>query len=179
MKNLAVLSTALFTLCATSIAQADEWTGFYVGLHAGLADGEVSALGASVSDDTFAYGLQAGYNYHSPSNWVFGGELSYGTAEYSAFGVTGDIDTTRVKFKAGYAYALGTTLVYGTIGYADLDDGDDNATGITYGIGVGYKATDNIALTAELLRDDTDFNVGGVSVDVEQTSLLLGAAYQF
>ena len=179
MKSLPVLATALFTVVTPSIALADAWTGFYAGIHAGYADGEVSALGLSASDDSFAYGLQFGYNHQTASNWVFGGELSYGTAEFSAAGVSGDIDTLRVKFKAGYAFAQGTTLAYGIIGYADLDDGQDNATGITYGIGVGYKVTDNIVLTGELLRDDTDFNVGGINVDVEQTSLLIGLSYQF
>ena len=70
-------------------------------------------------------------------------------------------------------------MVYGILGYADLDDGDDNATGITFGVGLGYKATDNIILTGELLRDETDFNFAGVNVDVDQTSILIGASYQF
>lgn len=177
MKNLSVLATALFTLGAPSIALADDWTGFYAGLHGGYADGEISALGLSFSDDTFAYGLQAGYNYQTPSNWVFGGELSYGTAEYTILGIKGDLDTLRVKLKAGYAAE--TTMVYGILGYADLDDGDDNATGITFGVGLGYKATDNIILTGELLRDETDYNFEGVNVDVDQTSILIGASYQF
>ena len=177
MKNLSVLATALFTLGAPSIALADDWTGFYAGLHGGYADGEISVLGLSFSDDTFAYGLQAGYNYQTPSNWVFGGELSYGTAEYSASGVSDDADTLRVKFKAGYA--VETTMVYGVIGYAEIDGGGEDSDGMTFGVGLGYKATDNIILTGELLRDETDFNFAGVNVDVDQTSILIGASYQF
>lgn len=156
---------------------ADDWTGFYAGLHGGYADGEISVLGLSVSDEAAAYGFQLGYNYQTAGNWVFGGELSYGTAEYSVQGVSDNFDTIRAKFKTGYA--MGATMVYGVIGYADIDDGDDNATGITYGVGVGYKATDNIILTGELLRDETDTDIGGSDVDVEQTSFLIGASYQF
>ena len=177
MRKLSVLASALFAFGTPTIVLADDWTGFYAGVHGGYSDGEVSALGVSFSDEAFAYGFQVGYNYQTTNNWVFGGELSYGTAEYSLAGFSEDFDTIRAKFKAGYA--MGTTMAYGIIGYANIDDGDDNADGITFGLGLGYKATDNTILTFELLRDDTDVNIGGFDVDVEQTSLLIGASYKF
>lgn len=174
MNNITKLALATMILGSPTLASAGEgWTGFYLGAHVAATDGEISAGGLSISDSATAYGLQIGYDHSLPNNLVIGGELSYSTAEYSYAGLTGDLDTTRLKFKGGYD--LGSTMVYGILGYASIDDGAYSEGGTTFGIGVNYKASNNIILGAELLRDSFDI----VGVDVEVDSISLGVSYQF
>lgn len=175
MKSIAkiVLATTILGLPTLAIA-GEGWTGFYLGAHVGPTDGEVTFGGSTESDSATGYGLQAGYNHSLSNNWVIGGELSYSTAEYSiGGGAPFDSDATRLKFKAGYD--LGTTLVYGILGYVNIDDGIDSEDGTTFGIGINYKATDTIILGAEILRDSADF----FGSDLDVTSLLFSVAYQF
>ena len=157
----------------TFAAAGDGWTGFYLGANVGYSDAKVSSGPVSFSDDDWSYGLQAGYNYALLNSWVLGGEVSYNTAQYTILDVTGDIDTTRLKFKAGYD--TGGVLVYGVLGYASLDDGEDREDGVTYGLGIGYKPIDRIIVTGEVLRDSGDFD----GIDFDQTVFNLGISYQF
>ena len=157
----------------TLVSAGEDWTGFYVGANLAYTDAKASAGGVSISDNAGAYGLHAGYNHTLANDWVIGGELSYGTTEYEFSGVSADLDTTRLKFKVGKD--IGAALLYGVLGYASFDDGFSNEKGTTYGIGVAYKATDNIVLSAELLRDS--FDASGTDVDV--TSIDFGLSYQF
>jgi len=167
------LITAIFGL--PTIASADgHWTGFYLGANIAYTNLEFSAGGLSANDSAPAYGLHAGYNYVMPSNLVIGGELSYGTANYTIDGGSGDLDTTRLKGKLGYD--LERALVYGILGYARLDDGNSvSESGITYGIGVNFMPSDSTIVSIELLRDS--FDISGVNVDA--TSLNLGLSYKF
>ena len=174
MKNISKIALLAVVACSpTLVIAGDGWTGFYIGGNVGYSDGEVSVGPVSFSDNSGTYGLQAGYNHDLGNNWVLGGELSYGTAEYTILGETGDVDTTRIKLKAGYD--LNPALVYGVLGYANLDDGDDSEDGVTYGVGVAFKATDNIIVSGELLRDNVDIE----GVDFDQTSFVLGVSYKF
>jgi opacity protein-like surface antigen len=167
---------ATTALIAPNIATADDdWTGVYAGIHFGAADGDLSNGSAKISDHSAVYGLQLGYNHSLASNWIVGGELSYSTAEFSAFGPSKDMGTTRLKLKAGYG--VGAAMFYGVLGYASIDLDSESESGATYGLGVGYKATENIILNAELLRDSFDIKSSGADVDV--TTLLLGVSYQF
>lgn len=170
------LNLALALLALPSIAMAsDEWDGFYAGIHVGVSDADLSRGPAAISDHSGVYGLQIGYNHSLTENWVIGGELSYGTEEYGGLGPSKDMDTARLKLKAGYDF--GQTMVYGVLGYANIELGTTTEQGTTYGIGLGYKATDNIILNAEILRDSFDIRSSGF--DVEKTSLALGVSYQF
>ena len=170
------LVTAIAMLGCPSLAIADDdWTGFYAGLHVAASDADLSSGAARVSEVTEAYGVQVGYNHALANNWVVGGELSYSTAEYGKLGPLKDMDTTRLKLKVGYAF--GATMAYGVLGYANIDSNAGSDGAATYGVGLGYKATDNIILNAEILRDSFDIKSAGVDADV--TSLVLGVSYQF
>ncbi|WIY27341.1 porin family protein [Parasedimentitalea psychrophila] len=175
MKSIATIVLATTILGLPTLAIAGEgWTGFYLGAHVGPTDAEVTFVGSTESDSSTAYGLQAGYNHSLSNNWVIGGELSYGTAKHSIGGdPPWDSDSIRLKFKTGYD--LGTTLVYGILGYVNIDDGLDSEDGTTFGIGINYKATDTIILGGEILRDSVNF----FGSDLDVTSLLFSVAYQF
>ncbi|WP_083347744.1 outer membrane protein [Ruegeria halocynthiae] len=179
MRNTSVMiSSVAAVMIAPGIATADDdWAGVYAGIHFGAADGDLSSGSAKLSDHSAVYGLQLGYNYSLANNWIVGSELSYSTAEFSAFGPSKDMDTTRLKLKAGYA--VGAAMYYGVLGYSHIDLDGKNESGATYGLGVGYKATGSIVLNAELLRDGFDFESSGTDVDVDVTTLLFGVSYQF
>ncbi len=174
--KIATLTAIAALLNAPTLALAgDDWNGIYAGVHFGASDADLTSGTAGFSDHSAVYGLQLGYNHSLADKWVIGAELSYGTAEYKGLGPSKDMDTTRLKLKAGYD--LGPTLVYGILGYANIDLGNTNESGATYGIGVGYKATDSIILSGELIRDS--FDIKSTGVDADSTSLALGISYQF
>ncbi len=162
---IAAISAALFT---SPILADETWTGFHLGVHVGTS--ELSA--GPLDDSGTMYGIQAGYN-HDFGQFVLGGEIDFSTAEYTILGATGDIDSIRVKLRGGYD--LGRAMVYGIIGAGSFDDGTTSETGSTLGLGVSYKATGNIIVSGEYLRDSID--VTGVDVDID--SLSLRAAYKF
>lgn len=174
MNKLNKLAVAAVILGLPTLASASEdWTGFYVGGHLGTNNLEISSGSSSVKDKSTVYGLQVGYNYSMPNDWVIGGELSYSTAEYSDSSGNFDVHTARLKFKPGYS--LGSSLVYGVLGYASVSDIFETLDGVTYGIGINYKATDNIILGAEVLHD----SVSKGDMDVDVNSLNFGVSYQF
>lgn len=170
------MSAAIALLATPSIAMADDqWGGFYAGINFGASDADLTSGTAAISDHSAVYGLQAGYYHSLAKGWVFGAELSYDTAEYEGLGPNKDMDTTRFKLKLGYD--LGRTLAYGVVGYADVDLGGASEGGATYGIGVGYKATENVILSAEILRDS--FDIKSSDMNLDKTSLTFGVSYQF
>ena len=160
----AAVITAILAFPTVTLAD-ESWTGFHVGTH--IAASKLSI--GPFDDSSAAYGIQAGYT-HDLGKFVIGAEIDYSTAEYTFVGVTtGNIDTTRFKLRGGYD--LGRAMVYGVVGVADFD-GD---SGSTLGLGISYKATDNIIISGEYLRDT--FEVSGVDLDVD--SLSVRASYKF
>lgn len=173
---MALVAVFLSTPTLASAQDDWSWTGLYVGAFGAYTDADVSAGPFSIGDTAGSYGLNAGYNYSVTDSFVLGAELSYSTAEYEVFGLSGDVDTTRVKFKAGYGAE--NAIIYGVLGYVDLDGVDDGVgseNGVTYGIGYSFKATKNIVVTGEILQDSAD--ISGVDVDINSVSL--GVSYQF
>ena len=171
-------------LASTTLAQAQtqpaegNWTGFYLGAQLGLSTGELSYGGSSIDDNATVYGFHAGYN-HDFGMWILGGELEHSIANYDTLGVDIDTDTTRLKARGGYD--MGRSLLYGVVSYGDLDfeipaiaySGSDNGFG--FGLGVDFKATENIIIGVEYLNES--FEIDGTDVDVN--SLSLRASFQF
>jgi outer membrane immunogenic protein len=171
-------------LASTTLAHAQtqpaegSWTGFNLGVQLGMSNGELSYSGLSQDDDTTVYGFHAGYN-HDFGMWILGGELEYSIAEYDALGVDVDTDTTRLKARGGYD--MGRSLLYGVLSYGDIDleskalGGSVSDKGFGFGLGVDFKATENIIIGVEYLKES--FEQFGVDADVN--SLSLRASYQF
>ncbi len=189
MKKFKVKSAVAALILLPGIACAqDDWTGFYVGGFIGPTNSEVGDLEST----SFSYGLQVGYNYQLYSNFVVGGELSYGLGSYSDTMAVGgesidfdyDVDTLSVKLKAGYAAE--PVLVYGIFGFVDAK-ADASATapatssisasgsgsGNVFGLGVATMATDEIILSAEALNNPFDDG------DADMASIILSAAFKF
>jgi high affinity Mn2+ porin len=135
---------------AAPMPAAYDWTGFYVGAHLGYAAGssnwsatEAGATTPSLSGSvdlfntfdifkgtgSYALGLQAGYNYMTPSRWLFGIEADVSfpsTLEGSqtiSSGLIGQASyQDQVEFsgtvRGRIGYAPGNWLFYATGGFA-------------------------------------------------------------
>jgi len=121
----------------TRAAQAVfDWTGIYVGAHAGLSRGSSNAVlsdpapGAdgNVFDGLIA-GVQAGYNYRLPSGLLFGVEADISLPNYlTSNSVVSSITTARsgvteqwdyvTAMRGRVGYATGSWLLYATGGLA-------------------------------------------------------------
>ncbi|HEV7285839.1 MAG TPA: outer membrane protein, partial [Kaistia sp.] len=129
------------------VAAAPEvfnWTGFYVGVHGGVAAGDFKyPLNVSSDGQNFINGdlkqdasggfggAQIGYNWQFNPNWVIGVEADIAAASYEGK-LSGNINGFggNVNFEAGsevewfgtvrgrIGYALDNLLLYGTGGFA-------------------------------------------------------------
>lgn len=177
------------------------WTGFYVGANVGATFGDTLDLDsesegkASVDiDNALMAGIHIGYNWQTPSNWVYGIEADLGIVnddidEEIEVDVTDYLATIRGRL--GYAY--GNSLIYATAGVAFLgysdelqDFGfDDTAVGFVVGGGVEHKLSNNFSLGLEGLyynvssdgRDD--FEIGNFDVDRDFWAIRARATYHF
>ena len=171
-------------------AAAYNWTGFYVGVHAGYAWGELTS---DVNPDVD----------HEPKGGLFGGQIGYNWQQgLFVFGVEADLAYSTVKGNDGgtvlpgpFTFAaesemkyLGTVrgrlgvasdrvLMYVTGGFAwskvdatmtvvGAGSGSDtiNLTGWTAGAGIEYAFTQNFTIRAEDLY--VDFSKESTSVDI-------------
>lgn len=138
------VGTAVSTLAADMAApaeatyQAPNWTGFYVGVHGGMASGNMGydvlpffpgdeLLSFDFSRQESAYGIHAGFDYQFGNRWVAGLEIDYSpqTLTYTPF--DNGLRFTLVEAKSDFAATgrLGylvtpETLFYGRLGYASL-----------------------------------------------------------
>ncbi|MGB3645621.1 MAG: outer membrane beta-barrel protein [Mesorhizobium sp.] len=109
-------------------ASGPSWTGFYIGVHAGAAFGnmgyDIAPYDYQLGAEDFAYGVHGGFDYQFNNRWVAGFELGYTQlgADYSPF-------TDNVLVKANSLYSISgragylltpQTLVYGRLGYAGI-----------------------------------------------------------
>ncbi len=127
-------------------ASAQDVAGFYGGVSLSMPMGDFDTLFGldySFEGDT-AGGFFAGYNFVN-GNMVYGGEIAM-SSPYRGFnyGIEGLENMIDLKAKVGTV--MGSTLVYGTLGYsmADVDtvpylaaNGSADASG--FNIGVGFE----------------------------------------
>lgn len=181
----ALIATALFFGASSCVNAADvyergsfkdtpsylpaiTWTGFYVGVHAGSTFNDdvelvldVPELGRFSSgdlelDEAFIGGVHVGYNWHKPSNLVFGieGTLSFLDDD--------DLTDYLATIRGRIGVAMDRSLLYATGGVAflgyneDLADllEDDPAIGFVVGAGLEHKLTNNFSVGVEGLYYD-------------------------
>lgn len=169
-----------------------DWTGGYVGLQYGKGDVDVDTPAItfpsglvepeeSASVDIDGYGIHGGY-LHDLGKFVVGGELDFNKLDND----DGDVDMWRLRGRAGYD--LGRWLPYASLGMARLSADDESENGVSYGVGVDYKVTDNFTIGAEYTwqqfdLDETVSSNGIDSVnftsDVDVDLIQIRGAYHF
>src|SRR5512147_1095257 len=139
-KRTSVLAVAAAALAGHAApAAAENWQGFYAGVHAGYTWGDADQPygfvgGPYVFNDQDApdvsgtiYGGQVGYNLELGDHWVLGveGQGTFGERKGDDGGTGGDVNGVNIiseyslRGRAGYLVTP-STLVYGTAGYTTM-----------------------------------------------------------
>lgn len=158
--------------CLPIAASAQDWSGFYGGLEAGIS----KPSSGFADDNKTMYGGFAGYNYDFGGS-VAGIELGYSNPEIGLS--SGGQLENQLKVKARYGFALGEQgLLYGTAGYlrSKVSTGGD-AEGYLVGVGYDHKLSDHMFVGGELTHNRYETIPGGGEAIANQASLRVG--FQF
>jgi outer membrane immunogenic protein len=167
-----------------------DWSGAYVGGHAGVAS---SRLNPFADGKRLAAGAQAGYNFQVGSA-VLGAELEgtyMGGTEQTVRG--GSLDEQwRLAAKAKAGVGLDRTLVYGTAGYAmtKFDNGSNIRSGPgweggylvgggieqAFGNGLSARVEYNYVMTPDV---KTTTSAGTTSTDIDSHVIKTGVNLRF
>jgi len=173
------------------VSSAYNWTGFYVGVHAGYAWGELTSSANAAVDHEPSGGLfggQIGYNWQV-NNIVFGieADLAYSTVKGDdggtvppgfTFAATSDMKYLgTVRGRLGLAQDRVLFYVTGGFAWSKVDVGMTvigvgsasdtlNLTGWTAGGGIEYALAQNWTIRAEYLyvdfsKESTSITIGG------------------
>lgn len=188
-----VSAVALTATCAAAdpLPRRFDWTGFYLGGHAGYGWTEfATAGGPSKYVDGFAGGLLAGYN-HQMSNWVVGIEGDWTGTPWkgSSFSVTPKSTaqgryTDLMSARGRLGYAFDRTLIFGTVGWGQVEGSysdtknkavtDFRHGGTVFGGGFEYKLTRSVSVGIEGLFYDVGFNKTMLSPSAKKTFTING-----
>lgn len=189
MRQLMALTAASF-LAFPAIAQSPD-SGFYVGGHLGQAEAKdacdgVSGPGISCDDKDTAWRILGGYQFNRNLS-IEGAYTDLGEVSASGPGGSASAEADALELSGVGSFPLGNAFsVYGKAGIyrgevkgSALGAGttDESNTDFTFGAGVKFDMTQNVALRAEWQRyndmggDDT----GETDVDV----LSVGVQYRF
>ncbi|BCP51446.1 porin [Kaistia sp. 32K] len=192
---------------AAAAPAAFNWTGFYLGVHAGAAilDGDYSFTGVDIGSDKntgFIGGAQAGYNYQI-DNIVIGAQtdFAYTSAKIGDQNFLGATAENKLEWlgstTARVGYAFDNFLVYGQGGVAygqskidvntPIGSVDDSKwhVGWTAGVGAEYAFTHNITGLLEYnyvdLGSKTYFEnaTNGIKADLTTNVIKAGLNYKF
>jgi outer membrane immunogenic protein len=169
MRNLLLVTTATALLATAGAAQAQDWTGFYVGATVGLADRSESS-GETIGFDTNLDGnftdtvnTAAGANAFSPG--FCGGSFSTNAAGGGCR--KDDSDDVELSIRAGYDWQFsGGWLVGGVIEYSEVQLQDSVTAFSTTPAAYNFtrKLTDTLAIRARggyAMGDNLFYVTGG------------------
>lgn len=152
-----------------AVEHAYSWTGFFAGGHVGYISGETTndtngALPDGKGSSWFA-GVQGGYRYQLPSNFVIGAQISAPlVSKNQVYNVFGNLNHVDVKYAVvgqlllGYAVDRTLLFVSGGVGATQVEAWEVLASGTeslhvtnthavyTAGIGVRYAVTDHVVV---------------------------------
>ncbi len=176
------------TLATSASADATSFEGFYGGLSIGSVALDPNFTAANI-DSAVGYDLFMGYNHALNSDWVVGGELSYGASgDHSVSGSTAIVNLENmmtISARAGYVFD--NTMIYGRVGYqtGDLSISTSALTpdldGAVIGLGVEHMFTDNVSGRLEVTRSVLDLSGTGVppGTELDRTAVSIGIAFHF
>jgi len=160
------LIPVLFAGCCTANAE-----GLYIGAKVGIMDVDDSAF-----DEATNGGVLIGYEFERQGSISWGVEAEFTTSlsdgDFEVFGVSGDWD---IDTQALYGVAKFGDQFYGKLKAGVLREdisasaggasANESDTGFSAGLGVGWRATDRIAVEAEYtqIEEDAAFYSAGVN----------------
>lgn len=209
MKKFLLSGVALAVLVATPAFAADmatrgpvykapaaaplfNWTGFYIGGHAGYGWGDASGAASSDTSGWFGGG-QLGVNYQFAPNWVWGVEADISGADISdsvagAAFKTDMLGTARLRL----GYTVDRFMVYGTGGLAWAHSKDtvlgisDKNTNVGWALGAGieYAFAPNWTAKLEYIHadygnDNYNTTIPSSRIDLSTDTVKLGVNYLF
>ncbi len=169
---------------APATAAPTDWTGFYAGLGYGRSSGDIDFIPAPARelDDGTATSVFLGYLWQR-NTLVYGAELAYTKLnDATVTGFASEVDSS-VDLKGRVGFAANRALFYGVLGYsmASYDEGlgDWDPSGMSYGVGVDYLATNRLVVGLEYLArdlngDDPLGSAQEVDIDLDTISLRVG-----
>ena len=177
------------------------WTGFYLGLNAGIIGADFTKAATFIDGKPgFTGGITAGYN-HQAGNIVLGVEGDYnysgaggrGPAPIAPLLVRGELNSFgTIRGRLGVAFDR--ALIYGTGGYAfgsskidgGLLGGSNTQSGYALGGGLEYAFTQNISAKAEYLYMPLSAKgsgpvgiLAGTKAGIDANILRAGVNYRF
>lgn len=169
--------------------QLFNWTGFYVGGHAGWGWG--SAMGADPSG--YLIGLQAGYNFQYASGLLMGVETDIAISGIDGSSGSGNFELDYLGTVRGrVGYAMDRYLLFGAAGLA-YGRGDVRVAGLSneqthfgYTVGAGVEAMIAPNLTArleylyaDLGRETYQTALGSRQISFDANIVRVGMNYKF
>jgi outer membrane immunogenic protein len=170
-----------------------EWTGFYLGTHAGYPTQRISQEGASETLDGGLLGVHAGYNFVRNGNWIFGveGDVTHAWNEEDYEDISFAVNW-QWSARGRIGYALERTLIFGAAGIAGSRARlavpvaplhiDDTLHGWTLGAGFEHAINDSWRIRAEYRYVDYgkfDLGDAGESLSVTENGLRFGFSRRF
>lgn len=165
-----------------------NWSGLYVGAHAGYLWGngkgdsdDIADIDANIDPDGFIGGALLGANFQADC-LVFGveGDIGFGDVDGSdndvGIGIGADAEVNwngHVRARLGYSAGEVMPFIAGGLAVAgvdvDSDLGDDSNThyGFTLGAGLDWAVSESFIIRAEYLYD----NYGKETYDIDDTDI--------
>jgi len=199
IKRILVLSAlALATsISAASASPATNFSGFYIGAHAGYGWEDVDYAGnfsASFDADGFVGGAHAGYTWQW-DGWIAGLEGNFDFVDGDVTDNVGVPDTFEANWEAAVrarvgAFVFDDLLVYGAVGISWLDydwnkngtTRDDTTTGWTWSVGLEKQITNSLRARIEYRAGEYDdehltFPGSDRDVDPDTQAVTLGLSW--
>lgn len=176
-----------------------DWSGFYIGAHAGWlwanidADSDDVDFNNSLNGDGFVGGGLVGANFQSDCV-VFGVEGDIGWADANGNNHIDDLETdldidtgtnAHIRARLGWSADNFMPFIAGGASYfeldhhSDFDDGTNNQWGWNIGAGVDWAVSDLFILRAEYIYSDfsnASFDINGNDFDLDINSSTVRAA---
>jgi outer membrane immunogenic protein len=199
IKRILVLSAVALATCITaaSAASTPNFSGFYIGAHAGYGWEDVTYSGPnatlSFDPDGFVGGAHGGYNWQW-DGWVAGLEGNFDYVDGDESDTFGVVDTFEANWEAAVRARVGAYwedyLIYGAVGVSWLDydwtkggsSTSDTTTGWTWGVGVEKQITSSLRARVEYRAGEYDdehleFPGSDRDVDPDTQAVTLGLSF--
>ncbi len=177
---------ASLALAPAAHADAAMWQGVYAGLE--VSHGSLDTnFGLPLNSGSGVSGF-VGYNHAIGADFIVGAELSLGSdVDHQVVpGVAFTVESP-VELQGRFGYAIGSSLIYASLGYTWADYTQtgagisDSFEGMNYGFGLETMLAENVSMRIDYTH--TEFQPGGLiygsNLDFDSDRVAIGVAYHF